>query len=176
METYNEKIKKRIMFSKDSDYYFITYNSLLILDNLKCYENKSNFCDYRKLIFILPFISEKNLLKLAIKQTPLRNEELRILEDIYINAKLREPLLKSILFSMEKKGLIILEKNKSRKSIDVRLRTNVLSENYLNSSLFNIETNNLNNFKSKYKRLNVINLESLIDKLFKKNGVMIWDI
>lgn len=174
MDKYNENIKKRIMFSKDSDYYFIAYNSLLILNNLKCYEKK--FFDYRKLIYILPFIAEANLLKVIIKQAPLTDNEIKALEDVYIKAKLREPILKSIFFTLEKKGYITMEKNKTRKSIDVQLIPNSISKEYLNSEIFNTEINNLNEYKSYFQRLTIISLESLIEKLFKSKGVIIWDV
>ncbi|MCU1805163.1 hypothetical protein NVV31_07055 [Cytobacillus firmus] len=176
MEINNQHIKKRIMFSKDSDYYFITYNALLILDNLKCYEGKSNFYDYRKLIYILPFITEEFLLKSVTKNRPLRDDEIKMLEDIYINSKLREPILKSILFTLEKKGIVRMEKNEARKSIDVRLIPNSVSKEFLKSEVFNLETRNIEIFKSKFQRLAFITHESLIEKLFKEKGVIIWDV
>lgn len=175
MEKYNEQIKKRIMFSKDSDYYFITYNSLLILDNLNCYEGKSNFYDYRKLIYILPFIANDDLLRIVIKDT-LREEEVKILEDTYINAKMREPILKSILFTLEKKGYIKMEKGEIRKSIDLKLTKTSISRDFLKSEFFKIESSNITIFKSSFKRLTVLSLENLIEKLFKEKGVIIWDV
>lgn len=174
MERYNKQIKKRIMFSKDSDYYFITYNSLLLLDNLKCYEGKSNFCDYRKLIYILPFIADEDLLRIVTKGASIKEEEIKILEDTYINAKLREPILKSILFTLDKKGYIKMEKNK--KSIDLKLIKNTISKDFLHSEIFKKESDNIAIFKSCYQRLNVLSLESLIEKLFKEKGVIIWDV
>lgn len=162
------------MFNKDSDYYFIAYNSLLILNNLNCYEK--NFIDYRKLIYILPFIAEKKLLKIVTKEIPLSEDEIKNLEDVYIKAKLREPILKSIFFTLEKKGYITMEKNNIRKSIDIKLIPNSISNDYLNSEIFNIEISNMNKFKSTYQRLTIISLESLIEKLFKTKGVIIWDV
>lgn len=176
MEEYNSNIKKRIMFNKDSDYYFIAYNTILILDNLNCYEGKSNFCDYRKLIYILPFISNEYLLKSSLKNGVLSEHQISMLEDVFINAKLREPILKSILFTLEKKGLLILEKNNSRKCIDVRLIPNSLPKEFLSSEIFKIELDNVNSFKKHYKRLNYIGIDSLIEKLFKEKGVIIWDV
>lgn len=176
MEIYNEQIKKRIMFNKDSDYYFITYNSLLILDNLNCYEGKSNFYDYRKLIYILPFIADEDLLRIVTKEASLREEEIKILEDIYINAKLREPILKSILFTLVKKGYIKMEKNKNRKSIDLKLINNSISKDFLNLEVFKMEYGNITIYKSYYQRLTILSLENLIEKLFKEKGVIIWDV
>ncbi|QJX76988.1 hypothetical protein [Priestia megaterium] len=164
------------MFNKDSDYYFIAYNIILILDNLKCYEGKSKFYDYRKLIYILPFISNEYLLNIAIKNKKNRENEIKILEDIYINARLREPILKSILFTLEKKGYLTLEKNATRKCIDIQLKNDTLPDRYLNSALFKIESENIAYFKKYYQRLSFITLESLIDKLFKEKGVIIWDV
>jgi hypothetical protein len=177
MEVYNnKKIKKKIMFNKDSDYYFIAYNSILILDNLNCYEGKTIFYDYRKLIYILPFISSKYLLMNTINKSKLQQEHIKLLEDTYINAKLREPILKSILFALEKKGYLNLKKNKSRNSIDVRLLPDSLPKRFLDSDLFHIEVENINQFKKYYQRLSFISLETLIEKLFKEKGVIIWDV
>jgi len=176
MEIYNEQVKKRIMFNKDSDYYFIAYNSLLILDNLNCYEGKSNFFDFRKLIYILPFISDEFLLRIVTKSTALKEEEIRILEDIYINAKLNEPILKSIFFTLEKKGYVKMEKNTTRKCIDIKLIPNVIAKEYFKSELFKIELQNISIFKSTFNKLSFITIENLLGKLFKEKGVIIWDI
>ncbi|NMB17945.1 MAG: hypothetical protein GX984_00615 [Erysipelothrix sp.] len=172
----NKNIKKRIMFNKDSDYYFIAYNSILILDSLNCYEGKVNFYDYRKLIYILPFISSESILVRSIGNSSTSQEDLKLLEDIYIKSKLREPILKSILFTLEKKGYLILEKNKSRNCIDVRLLPETLPKGFLNSDLFKTEFENITQFKKSYQRLSFINLETLIEKLFKEKGVIIWDV
>lgn len=176
MEIYKQEIKKRIMFNKDSDYYFIAYNSILILDKLNCYEGKSNFCDYRKLIYILPFISDENRLKSVTNNKKLSDDEIKMLEDIYINAKLREPILKSILFTLEKKGYLTLEKNNKRKSIDVRLNSNSIRKEFLNAEIFKVETQNINHFKVNFQRLSFINVDSLIERIFKEKGVIIWDV
>lgn len=176
MEIYNNKIKKKIMFNKDSDYYFIAYNSILILDSLGCYEGEKNFYDYRKLIYILPFISSQFMLMNSIKTSKIRQEQIKILEDTYINSKLREPILKSILFTLEKRGYLILEKNESRKCIDVRLLPNSIPQDYLKSDLFKIESDNIKLLKKHYQRLNFISFDTLIEKLFKEKGVIIWDV
>ncbi|MFF3025665.1 hypothetical protein ACFVRR_24095 [Gottfriedia sp. NPDC057948] len=176
MDQYNHQIKKRIMFNKESDYYFIAYNSLLILHTLSCYEGKSNFYDYRKLIYILPFIADKYLLQVVTKNSRLREEEIKLLEDIHIKAKLREPILKSILFTLEKKGYLTLEKNNTRKSIDVKLTRNSIKREFFKSDMFNTEIQNINSFKSYYQRLSFLSIESLIEKLFKERGVIIWDV
>lgn len=176
MHQHNHQIKKRIMFNKESDYYFIAYNTLLILHTLNCYKGKTNFYDYRKLIYILPFIADKYHLSIVMKNSRLRDEEIKTLEDIYIKAKLKEPILKAILFTLEKKGYLTLEKNNTRKSIDVKLAPNFIKKEFLQSDMFNNEIQNIISFKSYYQRLSFINFESLIDKLFKERGVIIWDV
>lgn len=164
------------MFHKDSDYYFVAYNSILILDILNCYEGESTFYDYRKLIYILPFIANDNLTRLSTKNKKGNERELKLLEDIYINGKLRESILKSILFTLEKKGYLKLEKDNKRKCITVQLIKNTLSREYLDSELFQLERENIMRFKRYYQRLSFIGLESLIEKLFKEKGVIIWDV
>lgn len=164
------------MFNKDSDYYFVAYNSILILDILNCYENKSTFYDYRKLIYILPFIANANLANLSVKNGKRNERELKILEDIYIKAKLREPILKSILFTLEKKGYLQLQKDNKRKCITIQLIKNAIPREYLDSELFELERENIISLKKYYQRLSFIGLESLIEKLFKEKGVIIWDI
>ncbi|WP_218011796.1 hypothetical protein [Bacillus cereus] len=164
------------MFNKDGDFYFIAYNAILILHHLNCYKGKSNFYDYRKLIYILPFIADRSLLKSVTENKRIRQEQIRVLEDIYINSRLREPILKSILFTLEKKGYLELEKNTSRKCIDVKLKKNSIPKEYLNSELFKMESENIREFKNSFKRLSFITIESMLDKLFKEKGVLVWDV
>ncbi|XBO86820.1 hypothetical protein AAGG52_05825 [Bacillus licheniformis] len=98
-----------------------------------------------------------------------------MLEDVYINAKLRESILKSILFTLDKKGYLILKKNIPRNCIDVQLIKQKLPKDFLDSDLFHIEDKNIDLFKKQYKRLAFIKFENLIVKLFKEKGVIIWD-
>ena len=116
------------------------------------------------------------MLVTSIGNSSISQEDLKLLEDIYIKSKLREPILKSILFTLERKGYLILEKNKSRNCIDVRLLPQTLPKGFLNSDLFKTEFENITQFKKSYQRLSFINLETLIEKLFKEKGVIIWDV
>lgn len=162
------------MFNKESDYYFITYNLILILNSLNCYEGKSTFNDYRKIIYIIPFITDNELLKIINKDYKIKNEDIKKLEEVFINAKLREPILKSVLFALENKDYLTLVKNKE--TIGVKLTTRATSKNFLENDAFEFEVDNFNTFKSDYQRLNNMKLETLIDRIWKSRGAIVWDI
>lgn len=170
----NKQIKKRIMFNKESDYYFITYNLFLILDSLNCYEGKSTFNDYRKIIYIIPFISENELLKIITNGHNLKSEDIKKIEDVYINAKLREPILKSILFTLENRGYLIIVKNKD--TLGIKLTKKGTINEFLKHENFTFERENIITFKSNYKRLSSIKFETLLEKIWKERGAIIWGI
>lgn len=170
----NEQVKKRIMFNKESDYYFIAYNLLLILDSLNCYEDKSTFNDYRKIIYIIPFITDNELLKIINLDYRLESEDIKRLEEVYINAQLREPILKSVIFTLEKKGYLTLVKN--RDTIGVRLTEKAKLNKLLAYEGFKFEIENFITFKTNHKRLSTVKLDTMINRIWKSRGAIVWDI
>jgi hypothetical protein len=174
----NKDIKKRIMFIKGEDYYFLTYNILILLKTLDCFENTKKFRDYRKISYLIDFISDSNLINILerYEQTfSLNFLDKELLTRAYSNGMIRSSQILRLLFSLEKKGLIILERDSDdNELLDFYLKKENYPVDFFSNEIFNIEFQNANKLKQIVKRLSVLKFETVLDKLFKKYGISIW--
>lgn len=169
--------KKRMMFVLDEDYYFITTKLLIILKSLKCYKNK--FIDYRKFAFIIEFIKDSKGIELY-KKSVERIDELTILEreelvNKYYNGNINQSIIKKVLFFLEKKELIRLEKNIKFNCIDVLLIKNKNLEEILSSEVFCGDIENVNEIYVNFNRIKTIKYESFIERIFGDSEVSKWE-
>ncbi|MGR9047563.1 hypothetical protein ACQ4XT_02770 [Halobacillus faecis] len=172
-------IKKKIMFSRDEDYYFITYNLLIILNTLDCTSSKTKWTDYTKLIYLIPLVADSKLLATYIKylktnKSPSK-EDYEVMKETYIKSRLKLNLITSIIFTLESEDLIGLIKNNKRHTIDIWLNKDKISKELLKSSLFDIEINNAKKLKTEIKRLKSLGIKTLLERLYTNNGVRVWD-
>ncbi|MGG3792534.1 hypothetical protein [Geobacillus thermodenitrificans] len=175
----NINVKKRIMFNKDEDYYFITYNILIILHTFGCKNEKTKWIDYTKLSYLIPFVSDSSLLDLLLhclnRNRQPNQEEIEILRESYIKSRLKLRLITSILFALEKNNLITLKKNDKRHTIDVWLNQENIPSKLLNSDLFNIEKSNIKRLSQKIQRIKSLSSKTMLEKIFMDNGVRVWE-
>jgi hypothetical protein len=166
-------VKKRIMFNKDEDYYFITYNILIILKAFGCKDSKSKWTDYTKLSYILPLVADSSLLDLFIRYLDNHRippkEDLEILRETYFKSRLRLKLITSILFTLETNNLISLAKN------DIWINQENIPETLLKSDLFDVEIKNINKLKTAISRLKGLSAKTLLERLYTENGVRVWE-
>jgi len=172
-------VKKRIMFNKDEDYYFITYNILIILKSFGCKDVKSKWTDYTKLSYILPFVADSSLLDLYIRyldnnRIPSK-EDLEILRETYFKSRLRLQLISSILFTLEANHMVSLVKNEKRHTIDIWVNQNNIPDTLMKSDLFEVEIKNIDKLKTAIKRLKGLSSKTLLERLYTNNGVRVWE-
>ncbi|PGV87381.1 hypothetical protein [Bacillus thuringiensis] len=175
----NTNVKKRIMFNRDEDYYFITYNILIILKTYGCKNSKSKWIDYRKLSYLLPLVSNSSLLDLYIRyiddnRIPPK-EDIELLRDTYFKSKLRLKLITSILFTLEANQLVSLMKNDRRHTIDIWINQENISKTFFKSELFEAEVQNINKLKNTIPRLKSLSTKTLLERLYTNNGVSVWE-
>jgi len=172
-------VKKRLMFNKEEDYYFITYNVLVFLNTLGCTSEKKKFTDYTKLAYIVPFVSNNGLLDIVLKYNQWERqpskEETEILRDTYIKSRLRLKLLTSIFFALEHNQIIGLKKNERRSSIDIWINKENIPKNFLDSPIFKIEMENSLMIKNEFPYLKTWAVKTLLDNLFSSKGVRVWE-
>lgn len=172
-------IKKRIMFSKNDDYYFIVYNTLIFLNtnNFDTLEHK--FQDYRKLAYIVPFISNNFLLEMldnCVLKGCYSSIDINLLQNIYYNTRFNLKTFTAIILAMENKGLVHLLKDPKRSCVDIWIDKEKIPKTFLMNELFNIDANNTILFNKIIPRNRTLTLKTLLKKLFEENGVLIWDL
>lgn len=179
MET--RQAKKNLMFLAGEDFYYFTYSILVILDLLGCKEGRY-FKDYRKLPFILDFISDNNLiyiLKSSEAKGEATNRQLNRLDKEYMfksyatGTARRSEILK-LLFTLERKGYVSLEKAGLQAAVNVSLNAESLPPEFLDRSMFEKEYRNAEQFRVIVKRLATLTLETMLKKIYDDKGVKTW--
>lgn len=173
-------IKKRMMFVKGEDFYFLTYNSIILLHLLGCYCGDRKFIDYRKLAFLIDFVADYNLIKIVrqkgVDKNKLGTVDRELLLRTYSNGMIRINQMIRLLFTLEKKGFITLERNPKNSVVDVCLNESPLLKNLLDDSLFAIEMENVSHLKTRLQRLSALSLETMLQRLFDEYGISRWAI
>jgi len=163
--------KKRMMFVLDEDYYFVTIKILSVLKGLDCCDKK--LVDYRKLAVIIEFIKEEKnmmLLKKILNSGQLDLFESERLLSIYCKSNVENALVKRVLFFLEKKGLVSMEKNNKFNCVDVGLNYNGKLEEIFTSDFI------VNDFKKmkvfwEIQRIKTLKYETFIGKIFGDSEV-----
>jgi hypothetical protein len=81
-----------------------------------------------------------------------------------------------LLFTLEKKNYIFLQKGGSQSEIDVSLNERSIPNNFFNKKLFAQEYNNIRIFCNNVSRLSVLRLDTMLNRVYEQNGIMTWDL
>ncbi|MCA0429048.1 MAG: hypothetical protein LCH32_00935 [Bacteroidetes bacterium] len=173
MNNTSQNIKKRLMFVKGDDFYFLTYNIIAALTILGCVDEKK-FKDYRKLAFLVDFVSDHHLISIVKRNRDHANLSMldrELLTRSYSTGLLRQNQIIRLLFILESRGIVNLEKNRNG-LIDVALKED--KKDVFDKSLFVTEYQNMTLLKSNVSRLSSLNLETMLNRLYDNYGIKRW--
>ncbi|MBV1928909.1 MAG: helix-turn-helix domain-containing protein [Gammaproteobacteria bacterium] len=162
------------MYLSGEDFYLYCYSVFVILDSLGCRDGKY-FRDYRKLAFLTDIIGDDKIVYVISHSSgeKLNPKDYECLLDSYSNGlTLRSEILK-LLFVLEKRGYVSLNRGRAQE-IDVTLTENNLPSGFLNSNVFESESKNMKDVSKKVGRLASLTLDTMLNKLYVENGVRTW--
>ena len=173
-----ESVKKRIMHSTGDDFYFLTYNLLLLASEFKCLSKEKAFVDHRKVAFLLSFVSDPWLTQLALRckgadRFP-SNADRSVLARVYADGSGRIHLMTRLLFASERKGILTLYPGKRKQSIDFSINTETLPAQFLENPIFEMEKTNVKHLRKLLPQLRTGKLSSMLERLFSESGVQVW--
>lgn len=168
--------RKRLLYEINEDIYFYIYNILLILHTLECYSGDNSFMDYRKLVFLIDFISNDNDCEIFIRYYKGRikpnNTIKRNLRDKYYKGIEKIKFLRYVLLIMEKNHYIRLENE------DKRVNVYLIKENHQDEFFINKRFEEVINTIKKIPARNIlrkVSYKTFIKNIFKINGVDVWE-
>ena len=166
--------KKRLMYLSGEDFYLYCYSVFVILDSLGCRDGKY-FRDYRKLAFLTDIIGDDKTVYVVSHSSEknLNPKDYERLLDSYSNGLTRRSEILKLLFVLEKKGYVSLNRGKAQE-IDVSLTKENLPNDFFGSNIFDSECNNLKNVSKKVGRLASLTLDTMLNKIYVENGVRTW--
>ncbi len=172
------KVKKRIMFAKGDDLYFIAYNLLIILRELGCVSEDKQFVDYRKLSFLIDFIADPRLANLISERkqftSVLGSGEKHDLSLAYSHATSRMHSVMRLICALESKGLLSIARSTRNTGFDLYLHEDKLPSGFLDDDIYNVERQNLDILRKVFPRLRTLKLDTMLQQLFTDNGVDAW--
>lgn len=167
MITSKQEAKKRIMFIQKEDYNFLTYNLLLLLKYLGATSKESRFQDYRKISYLIQFIST---------QSDFPNFSKEELALVYSKSHLKKQLLSHLILILKNKEYISVDVNYNRNSLDIWINEENIPDNFFNKTFFKKEIENIKVLKSELPRLKVLTLKNVVDTIFTNNRVITWEV
>lgn len=169
-------VRRRLMFSVAEDSYFLTYNIILILGLLKC-TNNSYLKDSNKIALLVTIIEKTQnieVVKKILKNEQINNYDKNILFNIYYNSKLRMRSLISIIFSLDKKGIINVRK--TGKTIDISLVNSSIYKKFIDNIVFEDDIEVYKDIFSNVSKIKNVISETLNRMIFKSIKEDVWDI
>jgi len=180
MKSNDLNIKKKIMFIKDEDYNYLTYNILIVLDHFKCYTQNKTFIGYMKLAFLINCLTsdaDTNLFVEAMKAEKNTQSDLFLYENllrVYTKSKLMQGHVKRLLFALKRKNIIDILPDRFS-SVGAYMFPNGEMLSILHDNMFNEEYERIKKIQMAYPRLRSIKYESFLKKVFIENGVGKWE-
>jgi hypothetical protein len=173
----NSNVKKGLMYLSGEDFYLFCYAVIITLDSLKCNDGKY-FKDYRKLAFIIDFIKDERLIYILnnLDSESHNNIDKEYLFNSYSNGLTRRSEDLKLLFTLEKKGFISLEKGNISSLVNVSLNKKNLPKSFFDKTIFGNEYDNLNSLKTSVKRLSTLTLDTMLGKIYRERGIKTWAI
>ena len=173
-----EAVKKRMMYTKGDDFYFLTYNMLVLASELQCFSEEKKFIDHRKVAFLVGLVSDPWLAQLVLdfkgpERTPSVADRSKLAK-IYADGSARIHLMTRLLFASERKGIVSLYRGTRGDSIDFSLNSAALPDNFLNDPIFEMEKTNISILRKLMANLRVARLEKVLERVFVENGVHVW--
>jgi hypothetical protein len=162
-----EFAKKRLMFIQKEDYNYLIYNLLLILETLSCNNESNAFHDFRKIAYLIDFISSSKAID------DYSQDELSI---IYSKSQLKKKLLSHVLVVLKNKEYIDISINRVHKSFDIWLIRENIPQNFFDKDFFETEIKNINCLKRQIRGIKGTAIKTLVDNIFTSKNVLTWEI
>ena len=167
--------KKRMMFIKEDDYNYLTYNIFIILNGLDCTIGKSSLKDHRKLSFLIDFISDSKLIDIIERSInggmKINEIDKELLNQSYTNSLLRIKTINQLIFTLSSEGFISVIEKKLDKLI-IGLNTEIIDKEFLKGQMFSIERNNIKRLKRIVQRISIIDISNMLSLLYYNHGVI----
>ena len=175
MKMNSESTKKKLMYLSGEDFYFFCYSIFIILDSLQCV-NGSIFKDYRKLAFLINIINDEKLIYIISKvgDAQLNPVDIEHLFSSYSSALIKRGEILKLLFTLENRGYLTLEKGTEDTVIDLSLNKEILPVDFFDKEMFSAEYRNTQIIRRCIPRLKVLKLETMLTRIYEKNGVKTW--
>lgn len=169
------KNKRPLYFISSEDFYFIAYSILLILEFLGGSQKK--FKDHRKLAVLIQFISDSRLVDILSRtqnKAVVNHLDKEFLFSSFANAELYKREVFKIIFCLERRGFIELQRTDVAETLEVKLNAENLPKGFFAGGEFDEERSNADELKRLIPKISILTFDTLIARLYSDRGVRVW--
>ncbi|WP_431049671.1 hypothetical protein [Roseateles sp. L2-2] len=169
------KSKRPLFFISGEDFYFVAYSILLVLEYLGGTARRVK--DHRKIAYLIQFLGDPRLIDLlertngAKVANPVDRE---LLFSSYANAELHKREVFKIIFSMERRGFLKMQRTDNAQILDISLTNNQIPQSFFSNDAFSEEKANAERLKKLLPRLSMLTFDTLLERLYQDRGVRVW--
>jgi len=167
MNKTRQSAKKRMMFIQNEDYNFLAYNLLIFLDEMGCYSEQTRFKDFRKIAYLVEFISSSK---------EINDYDTFELSNIYLNSQLKKKLLSHLIITLQNKDYLDISLNTTHKTIELWIKKENIPTEFFDKDIFKREISNIRKLKKEFKITKISLLKKIVDEIFTKKGVSTWEV
>lgn len=169
------KNKRPLFFISGEDFYFLAYSILLVLEYLGGTAKRVN--DHRKIAYLVQFLGDSRLIDLLERTQGVcvaNAADRELLFSSYANSELHKREVFKIIFAMERRGLLRMQRGDSTEILDIALIGDGIPQGFFGNDSFAEERANAGKLKKLVPRLSLLTFESLLDRLYRDRGVRVW--
>lgn len=169
------KSKRPLFFISGEDFYFVAYSILLVLEFLGGKPKRVD--DHRKIAYLIQFLGDSRLVDLLerTEETGVANMvDRELLFSSYANAELHKREVFKILFSMERKGFLTIQRAGRVEELVITLTSQGIPKGFFTTDQFAQERTNAEKLKRLLPHLSRFSFDTLLDRLYRKRGVNVW--
>jgi len=170
-----DSVKRRLNFISGEDFYFLTYELLLILDIL----TTANviFRDHRKLSYLVQLAGDEKVIRILERYEDriINNAEDR--EQLFVtfaNGELNKREIFKLVFALERRGFLHVERSAIPEVVDVQLNRAKLPADFLSSEVFQEDRARIGRIRKIVPRLSALTMETFLQKVYGDHGVNVW--
>lgn len=167
--------KRRLNFISGEDFYFFTYELLILLDILTTDSGK--FKDHRKLSYLVPLVADESAIRILERYAGRKianADDKERLFSTFASGELHRREIYKLLFALQKRGFLKLEKSSTAEVLDITVLREALPEGFLLNDAFLRDRQNAVAIKKQFSRLTVLTLDGFLDKIYTQYGVQVW--
>jgi hypothetical protein len=173
-----ELARRRMHFVAGEDLYFLTYTTLLVLDEFGCTSNEKALRDFRKVAFVADFVASPRLaagLTLWSGQPARVNREDRdLLRAVHDRGVARIQLVFRLLYVLENRGLVAIESSEKARLLSLHLCEAPTVRTLIDNDMFQPERRHIGTLRKVLPKFRSASLPYVLDGLFGRFGVSTW--
>ncbi|ACB67771.1 hypothetical protein BamMC406_5327 [Burkholderia ambifaria MC40-6] len=168
-------IKRRLNFISGEDFYFLTYELLLLIDILTAANGM--FRDHRKLSYLVQLAGDEKVVRILERyedRTISNAEDREQLFVTFANGELNKREIFKLVFALERRGFLRVERAATPEVVDVQLNRSVLPADFLINEVFGADRARISRIRKVVPRLSTLTMDTFLQKVYESRGVNVW--